>query len=56
VDVARDLRVTAGGEQHSAVGVGGMREYREPTIRWDLEGLTSKPHMMRKIRSEEFSL
>ena len=34
MDVAWDLRVTAGDEQHSAVGVGGMRrEQRDPTRR-----------------------
>jgi hypothetical protein len=44
VDDAWDLRVTADGEQHSAVGVGGMRRVkREPTTRRELEGLTSKP-------------
>jgi hypothetical protein len=45
VDVAWDLWVTAGGEQHSAVGMGGMREQRNPTRQmiatkafWETEG------------------
>ena len=34
MDVARDLRVIASGEQRSAVGVGGMRREKRYPTRW----------------------
>ena len=46
VDVARDLRVTGAGEQHSAVGgVGGMRREK------DLETLVAPVHVRNLVKS-----
>lgn len=43
VDAARDLRITAAGEQHSAGGVGGVTAYRLPII---LVGLSPSPEAL----------